>query len=162
MKIHNQTFTPSEVTRLTIAYAGPNGTGLLDLTGPAAAAAVREIARHQRPASGKPNGPRPQAADTVLSILRATQEHDGLTLDCVVDRAVSRVSRSRVVAVVRQLTYDGQIERGPDLPQARGAPLHRYRISPPLPPDDTPKRDRPRPPDIVWCADVPDAASHDS
>ena len=134
MIIHGQTFTPSEVTRLTIAYTGPNGTGLLDLTGPAAAAAMREIARHQRPASGRPNGPTPQAADTVLHILRRSRAIDdvGLTINAIeaVARGLGRaVSRSRVVAVVRQLTDSGQIERGPDLPQARGAPLHRYRVA---------------------------------
>ena len=160
MIIHGHDFTPSDVRRLIIEHTGPNGTGLLDLTGPAAAAAMRDIARHHRPASGKPSGPKPEAPAVVLDILRSAANErapaPGLSIADIVAHSIARrapVSRSRVVAVVRQLVYDGQIERGPDLPQARGGPLHRYRASPPLPPDDKPKRERPRMPDIAWVDD---------
>ena len=126
MKIHNQTFTPSEVTRLTIAYAGPNGTGLLDLTGPAAAAAMREIARHSRPASGKPPGAVPVLPDRILRHIETTHP---ATIHSAAESVGCSVGRAR--AIVAELVEAGEVVEGEPLPSRRGSPMKTYKAASP-------------------------------
>jgi len=124
MIIHGQTFTPSDVTRLTIAYTGPNGTGLLDLTGPAAAAAMREIARHSRPASGKPPGAVPILPDRILRHIETTHP---ATVHSAAEAVGCSVGRAR--AIVAELVEAGEVVEGEPLPSRRGSPTKTYKAT---------------------------------
>jgi len=122
--IHGQTFTPSDVTRLTIEHAGPNGTGLLDLTGPAAAAAMREIARHSRPASGKPPGAVPVHRDRILRHIETTHP---ATVHSAAEAVGCSVGRAR--AIVAELVQAGDVVEGEPLPSRRGSPTKTYKAA---------------------------------
>jgi len=122
--IHGQTFTPSDVTRLTIEHAGPNGTGLLDLTGPAAAAAMREIARHSRPASGKPRGAVPIHRDRILRHIETTHP---ATVHSAAEAVGCSVGRAR--AIVAELVQAGDVVEGEPLPSRRGSPTKTYKAA---------------------------------
>jgi hypothetical protein len=123
MKIHGQTFTPSDVTRLTIKHTGPNGTGLLDLTGPAAAAAMREIARHSRAnLKGNPPGARPVFPNRILRHIETTHP---ATVHSAAESVGCSVGRAR--AIVAELVEAGEVVEGEPLPSRRGSPTKTYR-----------------------------------
>jgi hypothetical protein len=124
MIIHGQTFTPSDVTHLVIAYTGPNGTGLLDLTGPAAAAAMREIARHHRPASGKPRGAVPVLPARILRHIETTHP---ATVHSAAESVGCSVGRAR--AIVAELVEAGEVVEGDPLPSRRGSPMKTYKAA---------------------------------
>lgn len=118
MIIHNQTFTPSDVTRLVIEYTGPNGPGLLDLTGPAAAAAMRDIARHRSSGgkSGRPRADVRDAASLPARILRYVET----THPATVRGAAEAVgcAQSRAYTILTRLVEDGEIVEGEGLGRA--------------------------------------------
>ena len=132
MIIHGQTFTPSDVTRLIIEYTGPNGTGLLDLTGPAAVAAMREIARH-RTSGGKAGRPRADVRDAAslpARILRYVETTHPATARGAADAVGCSLSRAHTI--IGEL-FD-EITEGEPLRQTRGAPAKTYRIRAPRSP----------------------------
>jgi len=122
MIIHGHDFTPSDVRRLIIEHTGPNGTGLLDLTGPAAAAAMREIARHSRPATGKPPGAVPVLPDRILRHIETTHP---ATVHSAAEAVGCSVGRAR--AIVAELVEAGEVVEGEPLPSRRGSPMKTYK-----------------------------------
>ena len=124
MIIHGQNFTPSDVYQLVIKFDGPNGRATLNLTGPAAAAAMREIARHSRPASGKPPGAVPIHPDRILRHIETTHP---ATVHSAAEAVGCSVGRAR--AIVAELVEAGEVVEGEPLPSRRGSPTKTYRVA---------------------------------